>query len=45
MLATVLEILGAALLLYGVWHREDLIAFEDRLFGRIAALLKGTNNE
>lgn len=31
MIATVMEILFAALLLFGVWHREKLIAFEDEI--------------
>lgn len=31
MIATILEILFAALLLFGVWHREKLIAFEDEI--------------
>ena len=31
MIATVLEILFAALILFGVWHREKLIAFEDAI--------------
>lgn len=29
---TILEIAACALLLYGVWHREDLIRFERRVF-------------
>ena len=31
MLATVFEILFAAALLWGVWHREKLIAFERKI--------------
>lgn len=31
MIATFAEILFAALLLFGVWHREKLIAFEDEI--------------
>lgn len=31
MIATVMEILFAALILFGVWHREKLIAFEDEI--------------
>lgn len=31
MITTVFEILFAALILFGVWHREKLIAFEDEI--------------
>ena len=31
MIATVFEILFAALIMWGVWHREKLIAFEDEI--------------
>ena len=31
MIATIFEIAFAALLLYGVWHRERLIVFEDEI--------------
>lgn len=31
MIATVFEILFAALILFGVWHREKLIVFEDEI--------------
>lgn len=31
MFATIFEILFAALLLFGVWHRKKLIAFEDAI--------------
>ena len=31
MIATVMEILFAALILFGVWHREKLISFEDEI--------------
>ena len=40
MLATVLEIIFAALLLYGVWHREKLIEFEDRVLTCVKEMVR-----
>lgn len=39
MIATIFEIMFAALLLFGVWHKEKLIDFEDRMEDRIAWLV------
>ena len=34
-LKVILEIAAILLLLYGYWHEEDVIAFEQRLFARL----------
>lgn len=35
LIRTVMEIAGILLLLYGFWHEDKLIAFEDRLKAKI----------
>lgn len=35
LIRTVMEIVGILLLLYGFWHEDKLIAFEDRLKAKI----------
>lgn len=37
---TVIEIAGISLLLYGFWHEDKLIAFEDRLKAKIKKEVK-----
>ena len=41
MLELIAEILFAALILVGIWHREKLIAFEDALSDRLAHWVAG----
>lgn len=35
LIRTVIEIAGISLLLYGCWHEDKLLAFEDRLKAKI----------